>query len=136
MAAHLRRLFELKQARIEPAFRRWMIRSIRDDKSAYRVSLPEPLKAEGPAALPFLAYERMIDELFRRDERTHKAAVEINMVSSHGAARESAVLVSHAASHPEVERYRGLLRDVLGQIADDREAHPNPQSQESCRFDR
>ena len=124
MAAHLRRLFELKQARIEPAFRRWMIRSIRDDKSAYRVSLPEPLKAEGPAALPFLAYERMIDELFRRDERTHKAAVEINMVSSHGAARESAVLVSHAASHPEVERYRGLLRDVLGQIADDREAHP------------
>lgn len=124
VAAHLRRLFDLKQARIEPAFRRWMIRSIREDKSVYRALKPCRLKAEGPAALPFLAYERMIDELFRQSERTHKAAVEINMVSSYGAARESAVLVADSTSHPEIERYRKLLRDVLAGIRDDRDAHP------------
>lgn len=123
VAAHLRRLFELKQRRIEPAFRRWMIRSVRNDLT-YRDLRPERLKAAGPAALPFLAYERLIDEIFRQGDRTHKAAVEINMVSSHGAARASAVLNADPDAHPEVERYRGLLRGVLGRIGDDRDAHP------------
>jgi superfamily II DNA or RNA helicase len=124
VVAHLRRLFELKQARIEPSFRRWMIRSVRDDKQEYRHHQRERLRTDGAAVLPFLAYERLIDELFRQNQRTHKAAVEINMVSSYGAARDSAVLVPKDASHPEVERYRGLLRDVLGQIGDDRQSHP------------
>lgn len=124
VAAHLRRLFELKHTRIEPSFRRWMIRSVRDDKLDYRDHQRKRLKADGVAVLPFLAYERLIDELFRQNQRTHKAAVEINMVSSYGAARDSAVLAPKDASHPEVERYRGLLREVLGQIGDDRQAHP------------
>jgi superfamily II DNA or RNA helicase len=123
VAAHLRRLFELKQDRIEPAFRRWMIRSVRNDLT-YRDPRPVRLKAEGPAALPFLAYERMIDEIFRQGDRTHKAAVEINMVSSYGAARVSQVLVADPTTHPQVEQYRGLLERVLGNISDDRDAHP------------
>ena len=122
---HLRRLFRLKDERIEPAFRRWMVRSRRDDRFTYRDHRERRLAVEGAAMVPFLAYERLISELFDQKQRTHKAAVEINMVSSYTAARGSEMLSGEkAAAIPSVERYRKLLCDVLDNLHDQRDRHP------------
>ena len=75
--------------------------------------------------VPFLAYERLISELFAHKTPTHKAAVEINMVSSYSAARGSQMLSSEkAASIPSVERYRVLLREILDSLHDQEDSHP------------
>lgn len=122
---HLRRLFRLKDERIEPAFRRWMVRSRRDDRFTYREHRERRLAVEGVAMVPFLAYERLISELFDQRHRTHKAAVEINMVSSYTAARGSEMLSgAKAAAIPSVERYRTLLRDILDSLKDQHDRHP------------
>lgn len=122
---HLRHLFRLKDERIEPGFRRWMVRSRRDDRFTYRDHQERRLPVEGAAMVPFLAYERLISELFAQKTPTHKAAVEINMVSSYSAARRSEMLSSEkAASIPSVERYRVLLREILDNLHDQRDSHP------------
>ncbi|MCY1061837.1 SNF2-related protein [Nannocystis sp. SCPEA4] len=125
IVAHLRRLFELKDRRIEPEFRRWMVRSRRDDRFTYRLHTEQRLPVAGAAMVPFLAYERLIAELFHQNERTHKAAVEINMVSSYGAARASEMLTSEkSAPVTAVEQYRVLLREILGALSDEHDSHP------------
>lgn len=125
VALHLRRLIELKDTRIEPAFRRWMVRSRRDDRFLYRDHRPRRLPVAGPAMIPFLAYERLIAELFDQKHPTHKAAVEINMVSSYSAAQKSEMLSGEkTATIPSIERYRGLLRDILKNLSDERDSHP------------
>jgi len=125
LVLHLRRLIGLKDTRIEPAFRRWMVRSRRDDRFRYRAHHERSLPVEGPALLPFLAYERLIAELFDQKQATHKAAVEINMVSSYGAAQASEMLArERGGANPKIERYRGLLRDILAGLVDERESHP------------
>lgn len=125
VALHLRRLIELKDTRIEPAFRRWMVRSRRDDRFLYRDHRPKRLPVEGPAMIPFLAYERLIAELFDQKHPTHKAAVEINMVSSYSAAQKSEMLSDEkTAAIPSIERYRDLLRDILKNLSDERDSHP------------
>lgn len=116
IARQVTRLRELKEATIEPGFRHWMIRSLREDKRTYRRHVPKQLKAEGLAVLPFLLYERLIAELFRRKRHTHKAAVEINMVSSYSAASQGALMASGDGVPVEAEGYRDLLRQVLGEI--------------------
>ncbi len=122
---HLRRLFRLKDGRIEPGFRRWMVRSRRDDRFTYREHKEERLAVAGAAMVPFLAYERLISELFAHKTPTHKAAVEINMVSSYSAARRSEMLSSEkAASIRSVERYRVLLREILDSLHDQEDSHP------------
>ncbi|MEZ4371458.1 MAG: hypothetical protein R3B07_11565 [Polyangiaceae bacterium] len=65
-----------------------MIRSLREDKREYRKSDPRRVQATGGDGVPFMLYERFIAELFRTKARTHKAAVQINMVSSYAAARD------------------------------------------------
>lgn len=108
-------LVQLKKDVIEPALRRWMVRSLRPHKRAYRRQELRREKPDGAARLPFLVYERFIAELFRKKDPTHKAAVEINMVSSFDAAREGQLLVGDRESMPASARpYRKLLRDVLG----------------------
>jgi len=125
VALHLRRLIELKDTRIEPAFRRWMVRSRRDDRFLYRDHRSTSLPVAGPAMIPFLAYERLIAELFDQKHPTHKAAVELNMVSSYGAAQKSEMLSDEkTAAIPSIERYRGLLRDILKNLSDERDSHP------------
>jgi hypothetical protein len=126
VAEKVRTLLTLKRDTIEPAFRTWMIRSLREDKRKYRNSRRERRVPEAGASLPFLVYERFLTELFRTGQRTHKAAVEINMVSSYGAARDGALLADS-----EVERftgdlasYRDLLRDVVGELRGDGTEHP------------
>lgn len=122
---HLRRLFRLKDERIEPGFRRWMVRSRRDDRFTYRDHQERRLPVVGAAMVPFLAYERLISELFAQKTPTHKAAVEINMVSSYSAARGSEMLASEkVAPIPAVERYRVLLREILDNLHDQRDSHP------------
>ena len=71
-----------------------MIRSLREDKRKYRRHCPNLIRAAGAEALPFLIYERFIAELFRHHRHTHKAAVEINMVSSYAAAHKGAIMAS------------------------------------------
>lgn len=125
VALHLRRLIELKETRIEPAFRRWMVRSRRDDRFLYRDHQLRALPVEGPAMIPFLAYERLIAELFEQQHRTHKAAVEINMVSSYDAARKSEMFSNETtAAIPSIERYRRLLSEILTNLSDERDSHP------------
>ncbi|WP_253816255.1 helicase-related protein [Myxococcus xanthus] len=121
-----RRLLSLKAERIEPGFRRWMIRSLREDKRVYRRSHRSRLRAQGGAGVPFMLYERFIAELFREKSRTHKAAVQINMVSSYGAAREGALLSSERQALPDgdAEVYRGLLRSVVGELRVEQGGHP------------
>ena len=121
-----RDLLRLKRDRIEPGFRAVMIRSLREDKRVYRRSVPRPIRPAGGDGAPFLLYERFIAELFRRKARTHKAAVQINMVSSYGAARDGALLADEeTADLPEtVEAYRRLIRRVVGFLRNESGAHP------------
>jgi superfamily II DNA or RNA helicase len=121
-----RALLTLKEARVEPGLRRWMIRSLREDKRVYRNREKPSLDARGPNALPFLLYERLIAELFRVRSPTHKAAVQINMVSSYAAARASALLSGEERTRdqPTVEVYRSLLVDVLTRFSGHASHHP------------
>jgi len=121
-----RQLLALKRNKIEPSFRRWMIRSLREDKRVYRRSNRVRLRAHGSSGVPFLLYERFIAELFRSGTRTHKAAVQINMVSSFGAAREGALLADDAVNRldADAEAYRRLLQEVVGQLRSDSGGHP------------
>ncbi|NUQ72876.1 MAG: DEAD/DEAH box helicase family protein [Polyangiaceae bacterium] len=122
----VRDLLRLKRETIEPGFRAWMIRSIREDKRVYREHTRHKKLPEGPSVLPFLVYERFIAELFRRQARTHKAAVEINMVSSYGAARTGALLADEVRENlpKEAEGYRKLLRNILDELRERPAAHP------------
>lgn len=124
VAQQVAALKALKADAVEPGFRRWMIRSLREDKRTYRWHVKKRIRASGAAALPFLIYERFIAELFRRGRQTHKAAVEINMVSSYAAARQGAIIASSDGVPPEAEAYRDLLRAILGEI--ERSAHDHP----------
>jgi superfamily II DNA or RNA helicase len=121
-----RALLALKEERVEPGLRRWMIRSLREDKRVYRKREKPPLAARGPDALPFLLYERLIAELFRVRSPTHKAAVQINMVSSYAAARAGALLRTEERTHdqPTVEAYRRLLASVLDRFSGQASHHP------------
>lgn len=126
VASAARELLQLKRDRIEPGFRAWMIRSLREDKRVYRAHRRSRRVPEGSSVLPFLVYERFIAELFRQKARTHKAAVEINMVSSYGAAREGALLADGDRDRlpAPVEGYRRLMRDVLDAIGERPAVHP------------
>lgn len=124
VAGQVATLKALKTQTIEPGFRQWMIRSLREDKRTYRRPLRKILRAGGAGALPFLIYERFIAELFRRHRQTHKAAVEINMVSSYAAAQRGAILATEAEVPAQAEAYRDLLRAVLGDIEAGAHDHP------------
>lgn len=113
----------LKTEKIEPGFRQWMIRSLREEKRTYRRHVKETIRSDGAGALPFLIYERYIAELFRRRRQTHKAAVEINMVSSYAAARQGAILSSVDGIPAEAQLYRNLLREILGEIHESAHDH-------------
>ena len=117
-------LRELKEKSIEPGFRQWMIRSLREDKRTYRRHLPKDIRASGVEVLPFLIYERFIAELFRRHRQTHKAAVEINMVSSYAAAQQGTILAASDGIPVEAEVYHALLREILGEMESDGQNHP------------
>lgn len=120
-----RRLLRLKRERIEPGFRQWMIRSLRDDKRVYRAHARKKLRPQGGEALPFLLYERLIAQLFQEKSRTHKAAVQINMVSSYGAARLGDLMQNKVTRiGGDAEKYRSVLRGVLNGIRDDHDVHP------------
>ncbi|QRK13927.1 helicase [Archangium violaceum] len=126
IVAGARRLLTLKRERIEPGFRRWMIRSLREDKRVYRLSHRTRLRPKGGAGVPFILYERFIAAMFREKSRTHKAAVQINMVSSYGAAREGALLAdeTRAPLGGDAESYRSLLQEVVGGLCGERGGHP------------
>lgn len=125
VAQHVRDVRNLKTSKIEPGFRRWMIRSLKQEKRVYRRHSRHALNASGEGALPFLIYERLIAELFRRHQGTHKAAVQINMVSSYGAARGGELLDSEVRDFPEeAESYRRLLRGILQDLDSGAARHP------------
>lgn len=111
----IRRLLGLKRKDVEPRFRRWMIRSVKEDKNIYRKHVPAKLSPAKKSFLPFLLYERLIFEIYRKRLTTYKAAVEINMTSSFEAAKTGALLADRdgAVLDGDVEVYRSLLRDVL-----------------------
>lgn len=118
-------LIKLKAEAIEPGFREWMIRSLREDKRIYRRHERIPVVPSGANALPFLIYERYIAELFRRGRTTHKAAVEINMVSSFAAARQGSLLAEEPEHiPPEAMPYKALLGEILDEVDDDEHEHP------------
>ncbi len=121
-----RRLLAMKRAKLEPSFRQWMIRSLREEKRVYRRNQRVKLRPGGAVGVPFLLYERFIAELFRSGTRTHKAAVQINMVSSFSAAREGALLANSVTERLErdAEAYRRLLQEVVGQLRDKAAGHP------------
>lgn len=120
-------LLRLKETEIEPGFRKWMIRSLRPDKREYRNHKPKTIDASSEGCLPFLIYERFIAEIFRQRHRTHKAAAEINMVSSYAAAKEGSIVKSDEGMPERVEVYRSLLKKILGTFGVESEAagdHP------------
>ena len=120
-----RQLLALKRERIEPGFRKWMIRSLREDKRVYRRVERKRLQPQLGAAVPFLLYERFIAELFRSGNQTHKAAVQINLVSSYGAAREGALLSNQGERFEgDAEAYRRLLQSVVGRLREETSGHP------------
>lgn len=124
VAKQVAALKTLKAQAVEPGFRKWMIRSLREDKRSYRLHLRKAIHAVGAGAFPFLIYERFIAELFRRRRPTHKAAVEINMVSSYPAAQQGTILSTTDGMPAEAEDYRQLLREVLGDIEMCADDHP------------
>ena len=117
-------LKSIKTETVEPGFRPWMIRSLREDKRTYRQHVKKSIRAAGAGALPFLIYERFIAELFRRRRQTHKAAVEINMVSSYAAAQQGSILSTADGIPVEAEVYRELLRGILGEMESSATDHP------------
>jgi hypothetical protein len=123
----LRELVRLKDETIEPELRRWMIRSLREGKRGYRDHRKSTLATARSTGLPFLIYERLIAQLFRdpHEGGTHKAAAEINMVSSYAAARDGALLSDHEERRlrPEAHAYRSLLRTILDDMARQSGAH-------------
>ncbi|MGY4828651.1 helicase-related protein [Sphaerotilaceae bacterium SBD11-9] len=121
---HVRTLRALKGDLIEPGLRSWMIRSLRPEKRDYRRSEYLPVRASGPGVLPFLLYERFIAELFRQNRRTHKASVEINMVSSYAAAAAGTLMQDEEALPASADAYRALLRDILPAGTADASGHP------------
>ena len=121
---HVDALRELKHDVIEPGLRSWMIRSLRPEKREYRRGVHLPLRASGPGVLPFLLYERFIAELFRQNRPTHKASVEINMVSSYAAAAAGTLMQAEEALPPSADVYRALLRDILPAGNADASGHP------------
>ncbi|CAN0628118.1 Helicase [Burkholderia multivorans] len=124
VAKQVAALKTLKTEAIEPGFRKWMIRSLREDKRSYRQHLRKEIRSSGAGAFPFLIYERFIAELFRQQRQTHKAAVEINMVSSYAAARQGSIMSTEVEIPVEAEAYRRLLREVLGDIETCTHNHP------------
>lgn len=126
VADAVRAVRDLKRTRIEPGFQRWMVRSLHQEKRAYRQHLRRQVTPRGEAILPFLVYERFIAELFRVGESTHKAAVEVNMVSSFDAAAGGDLFAAGRSFRaPSAEAYRTLLRDVLaGDGAAGLDEHP------------
>lgn len=122
--AQVAALKALKTKTIEPGFRQWMIRSLREEKRVYRKALLHDIRIDGTEVLPFLIYERFIDELFRRGRRTYKAAVEINMVSSYSAARRGALLSSLDGIPAEAATYWNLLREILSGMSSETAHHP------------
>ena len=116
IAKQISSLKTLKTETIEPGFRQWMIRSLRKDKRTYRNLSRKNIRARGADALPFLIYERFVAELFRQRRPTHKAAVEINMVSSYAAAGHGALLSVEDGIPAEAESYRKLLQEILGEV--------------------
>ncbi|KAB2911576.1 MAG: helicase [Kofleriaceae bacterium] len=114
VAEAVRAVRDLKRTRIEPGFQRWMVRSLHQEKRVYRQHRRQAVAPRGEAILPFLVYERFIAELFRVGEPTHKAAVEINMVSSFDAAARGDLFSAERSFRARsAEAYRRLLRDVL-----------------------
>ncbi len=103
----------LKQQAIEPGFRNWMVRSIHQEKRDYRRHIPETIEPSGDSLLPFLVYERFIAELFRTADSTHKAAVEVNMVSSFEAAANGSLFDEGRKMQPSADAYRKLLEGIL-----------------------
>jgi Helicase conserved C-terminal domain/SNF2-related domain len=126
VANRIRTLRRLKGEQVEPKFRSWMIRSLRENKRTYRRHVQHRQVPEGPGVLPFLLYERFIAELFRRGQSTHKVAVEINMASSFGAARTGALLDGEDVTRfdGELADYQALLRSMLDDLDQRHEAHP------------
>ncbi|PRP99384.1 ATP-dependent helicase HepA [Enhygromyxa salina] len=121
VAASLRELIRLKEQTLEPGLRRWMIRSLRSGKREYRDHDERTLDPVHAGSMPFLVYERFIAELFRNPAEggTHKAAAEINMVSSFAAARSGALLSDSGRSMGvEAESYRELLRSILDEAGE------------------
>lgn len=131
VARQIAALKTLKEELIEPGFRQWMIRSLREEKRNYRRHLRERLPSQGVGVLPFLLYERLVAELFRRRRPTHKAAVEINMVSSYAAALGGALFTGESEIPGEAKDYRELLRNILGALAG--RAHDHPKIEATVR---
>lgn len=117
-------LCKLKDQSIEPGLRKWMIRSLRPGKREYRRSHYLALRPTGHGVLPFLIYERFIAELFWQRRPTHKASVEINMVSSYSAAVEGSLMNGDEALPPTAEAYRELLKRILPAGAGRLRGHP------------
>jgi hypothetical protein len=123
LVQQVRELRRLKE-QIEPQFRRWMIRSPKNEKYDYRQEFPNPITPRGEERLPFLVYERMIAELFRQGDTTYKAAVEINLASSYEATLAGNLFDQEREIHHEVDAYRQLLKKLLPTTATERENHP------------
>jgi superfamily II DNA or RNA helicase len=123
------KLIDLKKKSIEPGFRQWMIRSLRDDKRIYRQSERRDITARGATALPFLIYDRLIAELFRRKRQTFKPAVEINMVSSYSAADEGQIMANDGDNIPaEALPYWRVIKKTLAELMADVREHPKVQN--------
>ncbi len=124
LESHVRELSKLKRERIEPRFRRWMIRSVRHEKAQYRQPLQRRLAPEASARIPFLVYERLVTEVFREGAQTYKAAAEVNVASSFQAALAGALLDEDRKVGPGSDAYRKLLREVLEATPELSQAHP------------
>ncbi len=107
---------------VETWFRKWMIRSLKEDKRLYRKPEFHKVKPSERSFLPFLVYERLIYEIFRKGESTYKAAVEINMTSSYQSATQGSLL-KEKGTDVDLKRYRNALRSLLG-IEALRDDHP------------
>jgi superfamily II DNA or RNA helicase len=110
--SEVRQLKYLKRIKIEPGFRRWMIRSLKEDPHEYRNHKKHVLPTPRNGLIPFLIYEKMLLEIYRQHRSTYKATVEINMTSSFEAALGGKLLVKKDPV-PEVEGYRKLLKTIL-----------------------
>lgn len=111
VAEQIWQLITLKQREVEPAFRQWMLRSMKPGKHARRAVDLWRIDPRGEAVVPFVLYERLIAEE-RKSGRTDVALADVNISSSYAAARTGRLLKDRSR-HAGVRAYQDAVRRAI-----------------------
>ncbi len=112
VAEQIWQLIKLKQEQVEPAFRQWMLRSLKPGKHARRKVDLWRIEPQGEAVVPFVLYERLLEEARRRTRGDDQALADANIQSSYAAAK-SGRLLRERSRDSAVRAYQDVVRRAI-----------------------